>query len=87
MPQHVVDRTRCILNGQGRKLWKSRIACWAWPTSPNVSDIRESPALEVVKLLRENGAECAESDPHVYEPEAAEAATDAAMAASTWSSS
>jgi len=32
---------------------------------PNVSDIRESPALEVIHLLQQRGAEVTYADPHV----------------------
>ena len=31
----------------------------------NVDDMRESPSVEVMELLRDNGAEVAYSDPHV----------------------
>src|SRR5207248_1425300 len=32
---------------------------------PNVDDCRESPAVELMELLRQRGAEVAYSDPHV----------------------
>jgi UDP-N-acetyl-D-glucosamine dehydrogenase len=32
---------------------------------PGVGDVRESPALKIVKLLRERGAELSYHDPHV----------------------
>jgi UDP-N-acetyl-D-glucosamine dehydrogenase len=34
---------------------------------PGVGDIRESPALKIIRLLRERGAELSYHDPHVPE--------------------
>jgi nucleotide sugar dehydrogenase len=78
MPGHVVCRSRSLLAERDIKLWQARILCLGVAYKPNVADTRESPALEVVRLLREAGADVTVSDPHVYSISDAELAAKAA---------
>ncbi|MCU1673150.1 MAG: nucleotide sugar dehydrogenase, partial [Frankiales bacterium] len=65
MPAYVVARLTDLLNDQGLALSRSRILCLGAAYKPGVADTRESPALEVMQLLREKGADVRFSDPHV----------------------
>ena len=74
MPAHVVKRARNLLLAQKIKMWNARIMVLGMAYKPGVADTRESPAVEVVKLLQEAGAEVLALDPHVNKPEDAELA-------------
>ncbi len=65
MPYHVVQRVSDILNLEGKALSRSVVLCLGVAYKKNVSDTRESPGLEVMKLLRQQGAIVKYSDPHV----------------------
>lgn len=60
MPQHVVDQIEEMLTGLKNPI----IACLGLTYKANVDDIRESPAIEVVKLLMEHGFIVRVFDPH-----------------------
>jgi len=80
MPVHVVKRARNLLLARKIKMWNSRIMVLGMAYKPGVADVRESPAVEVIKLLQEAGAEVLALDPHVNAPEDAErAAKDAGL--------
>lgn len=65
MPAYVVDRLRAGLAGRGVDLAGARVLLLGVTYKPNISDQRESPALDVGALLRAAGAELAFHDPHV----------------------
>jgi UDP-N-acetyl-D-glucosamine dehydrogenase len=65
MPHHVVDRVIAALNDRGRSLRGSRVLVLGAAYKPDVDDCRESPAFELLELLREKGAAVAYNDPHV----------------------
>lgn len=65
MPEWVVDKTAAGLNERGQALKGSRILVLGIAYKKNVDDTRESPAVEIMELLRERGAEIAYSDPWV----------------------
>jgi UDP-N-acetyl-D-glucosamine dehydrogenase len=67
MPEHVVERVGDLLNEDRIALNGSRILILGAAYKANVSDMRESPALDVMKLLRAKGAEVSYHDPHVPE--------------------
>jgi len=69
MPEHVADRVADLLNEDRIAVNGSRILILGAAYKANVSDVRESPALDVMKLLRAKGAEIAYHDPHVPELE------------------
>jgi UDP-N-acetyl-D-glucosamine dehydrogenase len=61
-PKEVADRIRIHLGGS---LKGKRIQIAGITYKPNVSDLRESPALELIKELRTLGAEVLWHDPHI----------------------
>ncbi|MBI4349573.1 MAG: nucleotide sugar dehydrogenase [Elusimicrobia bacterium] len=65
MPEFVVRRLAEILNLDGRSVRGSRVLVLGVAYKPNVPDMRESPAIDVVKLLADQGAKVAYHDPHV----------------------
>jgi UDP-N-acetyl-D-glucosamine dehydrogenase len=62
MPKIIAERIKIILDGdlRGKKIQIAGITY-----KPNISDIRESPALELMKVLTEFGALVSWYDPHV----------------------
>ena len=67
MPYHVVDKVAAILNGARLAVNGSRILILGVAYKPDVSDVRESPSLDVIRLLGERGGEVVFHDPHVAE--------------------
>ena len=65
MPMYVVGKAESGLNMQGIAFSRSRILVLGIAYKPNVDDVRESPAVEIMELLRQRGATVAYSDPHV----------------------
>lgn len=63
MPEHVVRRIADMLNRGRKPLKGSRILILGVTYKPNVSDVRESPALDVISLLREEGCQVVYHDP------------------------
>lgn len=64
-PRRVVDRMRDLLAADGMPLAGSRILVMGVAYKPNVADVRESPALDILQQLRDSGAAVAYVDPHV----------------------
>jgi UDP-N-acetyl-D-glucosamine dehydrogenase len=65
MPYYVVERINETLNAIGKPLRGTPILALGAAYKKSVSDVRESPALDVMRLLREKGAEVSYCDPHV----------------------
>jgi len=65
MPAYVVEVTTEALNQQRRCLNGARIFALGVAYKRGVGDIRESPALEILKRLRDKGAEVSYADPRV----------------------
>ncbi len=65
MPYHCVAVTQRALNDAGLPVKGARIAVLGVSYKPGVGDIRESPALKILELLRELGADLRYHDPHV----------------------
>jgi UDP-N-acetyl-D-glucosamine dehydrogenase len=65
MPRHVVSRVADALNGRQQSIHGARILVLGVAYKPNVGDVRESPALEILHLLHARGARLAYADPHV----------------------
>jgi UDP-N-acetyl-D-glucosamine dehydrogenase len=63
MPRYVVGRVMEALNDRGKSLRDSKVLIVGVAYKPDVDDPRESPALEIIELLRERGAEIAYHDP------------------------
>ncbi len=65
MPYHVVQTVADALNDQGKAVKGARILVLGVAYKKDIDDIRESPALRIMQLLVERGAEIAYNDPHV----------------------
>ena len=65
MPEHVVARIAAILNGAGKPVRGSRIQILGVAYKRDVSDTRESPAIDVMQHLVKQGAVVSYSDPYV----------------------
>lgn len=65
MPQWVVQKVADALNERSKAIKGSRILVLGLAYKKNIDDSRESPAVEIMKLLQDKGADIAYSDPHV----------------------
>ena len=65
MPYHCVANLQRTLNDRGQAVRGARIAMLGVSYKPNVGDIRESPALKIIELLVELGADVVYHDPYV----------------------
>lgn len=65
MPQYVVDLVVEALNEARRAVNGSRVLVIGVAYKANVADVRESPALDVIELLLQKGADVVYHDPHV----------------------
>jgi UDP-N-acetyl-D-glucosamine dehydrogenase len=65
MPRYVVSRILEALNARGQALKGSRTLVLGTAYKPDIDDIRESPALEVIDLLQKKGAEVSYHDPYI----------------------
>ena len=65
MPAHVVDRVADALNGVQKAVNGSHVVVLGVAYKRDVSDCRESPAQDVIELLRRRGAEVSFVDPYV----------------------
>src|SRR6185437_6107542 len=65
MPHWVVSKLGDALNDRGRAVKGAKILVLGIAYKKNVDDMRESPAVELMELLAEKGADVHYSDPHV----------------------
>jgi UDP-N-acetyl-D-glucosamine dehydrogenase len=65
MPAFVVERVGEALNSLKKAINGSRIHVFGVAYKKDVSDMRESPALDVIELLHKRGAVLSYTDPHV----------------------
>jgi len=65
MPYHCVAKAQRALNDSGMSVKGARVAVVGVSYKPGVGDVRESPALKIIALLSELGAEVSYHDPHV----------------------
>ncbi|MCL2606302.1 MAG: nucleotide sugar dehydrogenase [Coriobacteriia bacterium] len=67
MPRYVARRMMEALNTQSKALNGSKILVLGVAYKADIDDMRESPALDVITLLKSKGAEIRYHDPHVAE--------------------
>ena len=65
MPAWVLQRIADALNGKGKPLKGSRVLILGLAYKKNIDDIRESPSIELIRLLREKGSTVSYADPYV----------------------
>ncbi|HUW22559.1 MAG TPA: nucleotide sugar dehydrogenase [bacterium] len=69
MPEFLVSKIDAALNERKKSIKGSKILILGVAYKSNVSDIRESPALDVMRLLKERGGKVVYNDPHVPQVE------------------
>jgi UDP-N-acetyl-D-glucosamine dehydrogenase len=65
MPYHVIDGIMHQLNEKQRSMKGSKLLVLGVAYKSNVDDVRESPSLKIIDLLREKGANVLYNDPHI----------------------
>ena len=65
MPVYVVDKVTEALRGKGKEMAKSRILVLGLAYKKDVDDVRESPSLKLIELLKKKGARVDYNDPYV----------------------
>jgi UDP-N-acetyl-D-glucosamine dehydrogenase len=65
MPRYWVQRVQDALNDAGKPVKGSKVLVLGVAYKKNVSDMRESPALDIIHLLEQKGALVSYYDPHV----------------------
>ena len=65
MPHFVVDKVQYALNDASKPVKGSHIHVLGVAYKKDIDDVRESPALDIMLLLKQRGARVTYSDPHV----------------------
>ncbi len=65
MPHFVIHKTMESLNEAGKAMKGSKILVLGLAYKKDVDDVRESPSLELIELLKQRGAKVDYNDPHV----------------------
>ena len=65
MPHHVVNKIMDALNDEGKALKGARVLILGVAYKADIDDVRESPALHIIELLRKKGTLVDYHDPHV----------------------
>jgi len=67
MPHYWVGKVQDALNEAGKPLKGSRVLVLGVAYKKDIGDVRESPALDIIELLRQKGADVRYHDPYVPE--------------------
>jgi len=73
MPYYVASRIMEALNAVGKSLNDAKVLVLGVTYKKDVEDVRESPSLKLIQLLREKGANLSYNDPYVGKIQIAEA--------------
>ena len=65
MPRYVVSRLMEAMNDLGKTIKNSNILVLGVAYKPDIDDVRESPALDVIGLLQKKGADVKYHDPYI----------------------
>ena len=65
MPRYVVSRVLDAMNDRGKVLKGSKVLVLGVAYKPDIDDVRESPAMDVIGLLQNKGAEVEYHDPYI----------------------
>ncbi len=65
MPRHVISMVQDALNEHGKPLKESDVLVLGAAYKPDVDDLRESPALDVIGLLEQKGTNVLYHDPYI----------------------
>lgn len=65
MPQYVIAKTMDALNDQKKSLRGAKVLLLGLAYKKDIDDLRESPSIELIELLREKGAKVDYNDPYI----------------------
>jgi UDP-N-acetyl-D-glucosamine dehydrogenase len=65
MPHYVIERTMDALNQHKKSLKGSKVLVLGLAYKKDIDDVRESPSLELIELLRHKGAAVDYNDPYI----------------------
>ena len=65
MPRYVVSRILDAMNDRSKVLKGSKVLVLGVAYKPDIDDVRESPALDVIALLKKKGADVEYHDPYI----------------------
>lgn len=65
MPYHVVTKVMEALNDRGKSLKNAKVMVLGVAYKKDIDDMRESPSMELIRILKEKGAAVHYNDPHV----------------------
>ncbi len=65
MPRYTVSRIMDALNDRGKTLKGSKVLVLGVAYKPDIDDVRESPALDVIALMKKKGADVVYHDPYI----------------------
>ncbi len=65
MPRFVLGKVQDALNDQGKAVKGSQVLVLGAAYKPDIDDLRESPALDVIGLIKSKGAEVLYHDPYI----------------------
>jgi len=65
MPEYVIGKLMDGLNNTGKSLKNSKVLVLGIAYKKNVDDMRESPSVELMELIKAKGGIVAYTDPHV----------------------
>ncbi len=64
MPYFVLDQVATVLNDRSKSIKGSKVLVLGLAYKRDIDDLRESPALTIIELLRKRGADVAYNDPY-----------------------
>jgi UDP-N-acetyl-D-glucosamine dehydrogenase len=65
MPHYVIARTMLALNEKKKSLKDAKVLVLGLAYKKDIDDLRESPSIELIELLKENGAKVDYNDPYI----------------------
>jgi UDP-N-acetyl-D-glucosamine dehydrogenase len=67
MPEYWVEKVTAALNQQSKAVKNSKLLVIGVAYKPDIDDIRESPAMDVIRLLQQLGGDVSYHDPYIPE--------------------
>jgi UDP-N-acetyl-D-glucosamine dehydrogenase len=65
MPHYVVARTRDAMNERGKSLKGSKVLILGLAYKKDIDDVRESPSIKLIEILKGKGAQVDYNDPYI----------------------
>ncbi len=65
MPYYVVQKVTDVLNKSGKSITGAKVLVLGAAYKKDVDDIRESPAVKIITLLQDKGADISYHDPYI----------------------